>query len=506
MMIDACIYLNLGIATYASPQQSTSYDFYIGALRNYRGHTTDIWLYIMTRSSSPVNYTVETYSGTIATGIVTNTTLSKLAISTTLVVLDSSYQNRNKGIHVSSNNEISVLLINYQIATIGEYLAYPVQNLSIPRYRYYAVSTGTLAISEQSLSEVLLVGTEDNTAVTVVPTQNITVPQNTQFSSSPEINVTAGTPFSFTLHKLQTFLFGAPGNNDITGTSILSDKSLTVISGHECGNVPDDVYYCEHITEQIPPTVNWGQQFLLTPYSGRPVQYYKIVTASNHTTYNFTCGINNTTTYYLQTAGSSSTHSTGSNNYCSISSDKQILVTQLVPGHALGNTGDPAISLVPSIDQYSQDVVFVFPNLTYGTPYDITSHYINIATTNQNTILLDGVPLSLTWNAIYDYTNNVIGYGTQLNSTSLDIPHILASDNKFTTLIYGVGSSTAYSYSAGLSNMQSIFLFHYVWLGILCVPECVQGICIGPNVCQCYPGWNGASCNTGFTNNSDIDK
>ena len=63
---------------------------------------------------------------------------------------------------------------------------------------------------------------------------------------------------------MQTFLFGAPGN-DITGTSIVSNKPLTVISGHECGNVPDDVPRCEHITEEIPPTVHWGQQFLLTP-------------------------------------------------------------------------------------------------------------------------------------------------------------------------------------------------------------------------------------------------
>ena len=442
----------IGIATYASTQQSTNYDFYIGALRNYRGETTSVWLYIMTGSSSPVNYTVETYSGTIATGTVTNTTLAKLIISTNIVVLGSSYQYRNKGIHVSSNNEISVLLINYRSASIGEYLAYPVHNLSIPQYQYYAVSTGTLAIWDQSLSEVLLVGTEDNTTVTVVPTQNITVPQNIQLSNSNEITAAAGTSFSLTLHKMQTFLFGAPVN-DITGTSIISNKPLTVISGHECGNVPDDVPYCEHITEQIPPTVNWGQQFLLTPYSGEPVQYYKIITASNHTTYNFTCSIDNTATHYLDTAGSSSTHPTSSNSYCSISSDKQILVTQLVSGHGLG---DPAISLVPSVDQYSQDVVFVSLNIN-----GITSHYINIATTNQSTILLDGVALSLTWNAIYDHTNNVIGYGTQLTSTSLDVPHILTSDNKFTTLIYGIGSSTAYSYSAGviqgIINQFSLF-------------------------------------------------
>ena len=408
----------------------------------------------MTLSSSPVTYTVTYSSGTIATGTVTSTTLAKLSISTDLVVVNSSYQNRNKGIHVSANSEISVLLINYQSTTIGDYFAYPhlIQNLTLAQYQYYAVSTGTLAISEQSLSEVLLVGTEDNTAVTVVPTQNITVPMNIQFSNSPEINVTAGTPFSFTLHKMQSFLFGAPGN-DITGTSIVSNKPLTVVSGHECGNVPDNVAFCQHITEQIPPTVNWGQQFLLTPYSGKPVQYYKIITAANHTTYNFTCGRYNTTTHYLNTAGSSFTHSTSGSSYCSISSDKPILVTQLGAGYNLGNTGDPVISVVPSVDQCSQEIVFVSPNING----DITSHYINIATTSLNTILVDGIALPLTWNAIYDHTNNVIGYGTQLNSTSLDIPHILTSHTKFSTLIYGFGHFSGYSYSASasVSDIQS---------------------------------------------------
>ena len=412
----------------------------------------------MTLSSSPVTYNV-TYSGTTATGTVTNATLAKLSISTDLVVIDSSYQNRNKGIHVSANSEVSVLLINYREYTIGDYFAYPhlIQNLTLAQYQYYAVSTGTLAISDQSLSEVLLIGTENNTTVTVVPTQNINVPQSIQFSSSPVINVTAGTPFSFTLHKMQTFLFGAP-LNDITGTSIVSNKPLTVISGHECGNVPDDIAACEHITEQIPPTVNWGQQFLLTPYSGKPVQYYKIITAANHTTYNFTCGRYNTTTQYLNAAGSSFTHSTSGSSYCSISSDKPILVTQLGAGHNLGIIGDPVISVVPSVDQYSQEIVLVSPNINGN----ITSHYVNIATTNQSTILVDGIALTLTWNAIYDHTNNVIGYGTQLNSNSLDIPHIITSHTKFSTLVYGFGFSSGYSYSAGVDLTQGIIKCVYI--------------------------------------------
>ena len=94
------------------------------------------------------------------------------------------------------------------------------------------------------------------------------------------MTITAGTPFSITLHRMQTFLFEALAV-DITGTSIVSNKPLNVVSGHECGNVPKNVAYCEHLTEQIPPTVTWGRQFLLTPYSGRSGQYYKILAAES---------------------------------------------------------------------------------------------------------------------------------------------------------------------------------------------------------------------------------
>ena len=465
-MNTALIYY-VDVVFYAFTEQPM-YDFYIGALRNYNGETTDVLLYIMTASTSPVSYTVQTYSETIETGTVTNTTLAKLTIPSNLVVLDSSYQHRYKGIHVSASDEIFVLLINYQSGSVGEYLAYPVQNLNIAQFQYYVVSTGAQAVVRiQPQSEVLLVGIENDTTVTVVPTQNVTLPQNVQITESTKITVAAGTPFSFTLHELQTILLGS--SNDLTGTSIVSNKPLTVISGHECGNVPDNIKYCEHLTEQIPPTVNWGQQFLLTPYSDRPVQYYKVIAAEDETTYNLTCGRDNTTTYYLQTSGSYYTHSTGTYIYCSISSDKPILVTQLGPGHMISITGDPVISLVPSVDQYSHEVVFVSPDIHNN---EFTSHYVNIATTtNETTILLNGDELSLTWNAIYDYTNNIIGYGTQFNSTSTDTPHVVASYNRFSTLVYGFGPRSAYSYSVGVNGIQGTCINNTITI------MCIISIC-----------------------------
>ena len=442
--------LYIGILTCALAQSSYGTDFYIGAMRNYLEVTEKLWLYIMTTSSSPVSFTVENYTNVIVTGTVTNTGSVNVSIPVSQVTLRSSYSNRNKGIHVYTNNGglISVLVINYQDATIGEYVAYPSQDIAdLNQYQYYAVSIG--AIPDYTLSGVLLIGVKNNTIVTIIPTHNITVPENIQNPNSPNVTITAGTPFSITLHRMQTFLFGALAV-DITGTSIVSNKPLSVVSGHECGNVPNSVAACEHIIEQIPPTVTWGRQFLLTPYGGRARQYYKILAAENQTTFNFICSKGIISTVYLSTSGSTITKYSSTNAYCSIVSDKPILVNQLGPSHNADGIGDPVISMIPSIDQYSEKITFISPPIS--GPYPVTSHYINIAATSQDTVLMDGSVLSLTWNTIYN-DNNIIGYGAQVQITDLN-SHTITSQSKLSVLVYGFGPSTGYSYSAGVNLMQ----------------------------------------------------
>ena len=442
--------LYIGILACALAQSSYGTDFYIGIMRNFREQTEYVWLYIMTTSSSPVSFTVENYINVIITGTVNNTASVNVSIPVSQVTLDSSYSNRNKGIHVYTNNGglISVLVINYQRATIGEYIAYPSQDIAdLNQYQYYAVSIG--AMPDYTLSEVLLIGVKNNTIVTIIPTQTITVPENIQNPSSPNVTITAGTPFSITLHRMQTFLFGALAV-DISGTSIVSNKPLSVVSGHECGNVPSSSCCCQHLTEQIPPTVTWGRQFLLTPYSGRSGQYYKILAAENQTTFNFTCGNGIVSTVYLSTAGGTITKYSTTNTYCSIVSDKPILVNQLGASYDVDNIGDPVISMVPSIDQYSEKITFISPPISGS--YPVTSHYINIAATSQDTVLMDGSVLSLTWNTIYN-DNNIIGYGAQVQITDLN-SHTITSQSKLSVLVYGFGYATGYSYSAGVNLMQ----------------------------------------------------
>lgn len=424
--------------------------FYIGALNNFRAGTRDVWLYITTTTPMSVRYNIELFNGNTANGHVNKTIPQKDRYAPHLfVTTDSSYSNRGKGIYVSSESfPISVLVVNYQRHSVGEYLAFE-NEFAISKYQYYAMSTGTVV--SNVLSEVLLVGNSDDTTVTIIPSQSISVPQDIQDSSNPLITVTAGTPYTISLHRLQTFMFTSA--LDLSGTSIVSDKPLTVISGHECGNIPN-VCCCEHFTMQIPPTVTWGKQFLLTPYSGRSRQYYKIIAANSETIIKYTCGrsLESRLTIYLSNAGDVSLLSSDNGIYCSLDSDKPVLVAQLGPSFSFGSNGDPVISMIPPINHYSMSVSFI------SLEIDFTTHFINIAAETKIAIEMDGQSLSLTWNTIYGNNGKIFGYGAQVPITVSGLAsHTLSSMSKFSTLVYGFSIATGYSYSAGVSITKLVF-------------------------------------------------
>ena len=83
--------------------------------------------------------------------------------------------------------------------------------------------------------------------------------------------------------------------------------------------------------------------------------------------------------------------------------------------------------MVPSIDQYSDKITFV--SIPISGPYPVTSHYINIAATSQDKVLMDGSVLSLTWNTIYN-DNSIIGYGAQVQITDLN-SHYISIQTKY---------------------------------------------------------------------------
>ena len=115
-------------------------------MRNYQEDTDNYRLYITTFSQTNVNYTIEQKSGIIRSGTVSinSPAIAIVSLNTRLVSLDNSYMYRNQGIHVHSDGQISLIVVNYRSGSTGIYQVYPRQMFPVFQYQYYVVSIGQL--------------------------------------------------------------------------------------------------------------------------------------------------------------------------------------------------------------------------------------------------------------------------------------------------------------------------------------------------------------------------
>ena len=524
ILLLSCLYLDSSYGT----------NFFIAAMKNYNGETERLFLHVSTPSMKNVSYFVYHNSLLITNGSVTKGNAQNITLKSDLVVINSSFLYRDRGIHiVSKHGVISVILVNYRTGSTGKYIAFPYYKQPLSEYIYFAVSSNSIGSNTWSL--ILLVGNEDNTTITITPTEDITVPQDIQSLNSPLMNISSSTSFTVVLHRLQTFTFGVANFGDMTGTKIVSDKPVTVLSGHECGNIPNDVNFCEHMVVQIPPTFTWGKKFFLTPFAERTAgQHYKLVASENSTDIYAMCG-----THYIDiptlNAAEVTVLASSYSTYCYLESAKPMLVTQLAvgSGREINGVGDPTLTVNPPIEQFSSNFSFYLESLD-----TIDYHYINILQSNDNNIpaivSIDGIDLNrYLWLPLKTKNNTIVGYFSQVRVN----PEIGRSDHYVTinsnatlsALVYGFGggSQSGYSYTAGLQHIPlcdnvcengvcdnnqcicndgwngnycnqrrliySIDYYYYFMIAI-CDPECENGVCIAPGMCDCDESWEGFRC------------
>ena len=444
--------------------------FYVGILRSSWRYSRK--LTITTLSVQPVTFTVELgigwnhdSTGWYYTGKVSVDSPAIVILPDNVEPSNGNYSERFKGIHIYSNDDntpISVVVMSVGYELNAEYLAYPYINMGLQRYEYYMVSIDSWW-GDQSL--FLLVGNEDNTIITIVPTEMIEVPEDPQDPSNRTVIINAGNTYTIRLHLMQTLLIGAA--DDLTGTQIISNKPLTIISGHECGIISNQLWwwndfvskriywrwggYCDYVLEQIPPTVTWGKKFLLVPFPETSVQHStKIVASEGETTITQTCNNKYINSIFLNTSGDWKFISPYFDpvTYCTIESDKPILVSQLVSeGHRRSTYYNYSylheiLMVIPPIEQYINKVVYVPLNTSLTYWYD--QHYIQIATTNTTDVLLDDKPYDWDWEPIHGNNGDIIGYGT-IHKFDDTLPHVLHHTDITSGLsVIGYGSMKYY--------------------------------------------------------------
>ncbi len=182
-----------------------------------------------------------------------------------------------------------------------------------------------VAVSSDYPSVILLVACENGTVV--------------KFDSSTII-----------LNSIETYQIES--DNDLTGTRITSSKPLSVFSGSDCAIVPHNRRLCDHLVEQVPPTVTWGSKFHVASLEGRSSGERIRVLSARAASVAVNCNtVVSVSEFQLQSGGSFREFEIPINSFCSIESTSPVLVAQYAYGGTSDGMGGPFMMIIPPIEQ-----------------------------------------------------------------------------------------------------------------------------------------------------------
>ena len=391
---------------------STGNKFVVGFPRNFDHEPEQLFLFITNPESSAVSFTVTPIDSS-----------GNISASSTTVNIPSSFEvvsinERDKGILVEANGNISVYGLSYDSGSADAYLALPCTVMAVDEYEYYGISYVPFC------SVILLVACENETVVKFNPSTIIT------------------------LNSMETYQIESV--NDLTGTRITSSKPLSVFSGSDCANVPQDINYCDHLVEQVPPTVTWGTKFLVASLDGRSSGERIRVLSARAASVTVNCNTNvSVSEFQLQSGGRFREFELPINSSCSIESTSPVLVAQYAYGGESDGIGDPFMMIIPPIEQFTNNyLVKSFTNFSsnYVTMY-VSSEFFPTAQ-----ILLDNSVVT-GWQKVVCSNGEVCGLISRTNvSTGA---HSIRHQNSSAVLgvsVYGfaTASSSSYGYPGGM--------------------------------------------------------
>ena len=405
------------------------------------------------------HYIIETALGTMDAGTTSSAAPKHVrADPFDLEVHSSGFADRMKGIQVRAIGEypiqyVLVVMAYPFYAPYGHstFLIHPNNELdgenSKVQYEYYGESTDYAGLNRKS--SILLVGNFDATIIDITPTQTVSLPVDAQ-TNGPMVDVVPGTTHNITLHRLQTLLISSQG--DLTGTRILSSRPLTVLTGHQCAQIPTTHGFCEPLYVHIPPTFNWGKRFLLAPFAGRTApQTYRLI-ASRNSTIAYRCGTLDTEWVYIAERRS---HLLIFPNisFCYLTATNPVFVVQVASGFLVDRLGDPAVTTVSPFTGYINSTGFFTSNIVL-----FSNHFISITVQakhfSESQIRLDGRPFSCNWTGVHDInSDNTVGYGCAINISAgaHKVSH-LGESGVLSVITYGWSSRPAsgYAYLTGI--------------------------------------------------------
>ncbi|CAH1253577.1 FCGBP [Branchiostoma lanceolatum] len=403
-------------------------EFVVGFLQNHGA--SELELFITSASAEPASVTISA-PGASYTKQLDVTDAAVQVVTLPRSVMLSGHERAQKGVLVTADREIILYGVNKERHTTDGFLGLPVDVLG----KEYFVASYTPAFREYP-SEFAIFGVEDGTSVTVTL-------KGTVYHDGRDYY--AGSVITLTLDRLEAVQFQGRYQSDLTGTHIVSDKPVSVMSGVRCDKVPNEYAACDHLVEHVPPVNTWGQRFVTVPLAVRQAgDIFRLVAARNATTVDVT-GLPSR----VLDAGDVWELDLSSSTYKTITSSRPIMVLQYSKGQdSDGITTDPFMMYLPPVEQFAADYTFATVD-ALSTAY---TSYVNIVikTSQTSGLTYDGNPLpsSTTWTPIPD---------TDLSATQLPIATMGTHKIKHTSAIvtfslfyYGFSSYDSVGFPGGL--------------------------------------------------------
>lgn len=272
---------------------------------------------------------------------------------------------QRKMIEITSDVPIVVYVLNTLATSTDTYTAIPIKHLgtqyltvNMPTDHYRARSTDPTLDTARRTGEFLIMAVEDRTTIEITPRVR------TRMNRPPNV------PFTIQLDSGETFLVQsaetALGFGDLSGSRINATKNIAVLSGHMRSSVPTNISSSkDHLVEMLPPLQTWGKEYVTTPFAivegGDEV---RLMTADYDTHIEIVTEEGIIDQWFTQPGEWRDINISRPALY---RSDKPFFVMQFMPSsRPVDGTNpyyDPAMVVVPPLDQYVEGALFQFPVL-----------------------------------------------------------------------------------------------------------------------------------------------
>ena len=326
----------------------------------------------------------------------------------------------NKGLKVSSGSDISGYFLSRQQYTTD--MTYLIDSRSLGTDYF------TLGYAGALNDQISVQATEDNTTVTISPSDG---------TGAFQISLNAG----------QTYMHTSGSN--LTGSRVTADRPVSVFSGNECANVPMGASACDHLVEQMPSVEMYSSDYVVaqSPRTGSYGNVYRVVASQDGTEVRLDGAL-------LTTLDAGQYVETSLAGGARITSSQPVLVGQYLIGESLaGEVTDPALAVVPGVEDWLDSYVFATP----AGSADFVSDFATIVMTagSVDTLTIDGETPDLT--LFTPIGSSGFSYASYDVSGLLG-PITISAAERFLLMIYGFSEYDSYatyggaSYSPGASG------------------------------------------------------